>query len=138
MTQEEFGNIRWDMDKQDAYCGCLVQTFYSLGLKFPIKKYVTSFLNADGAITGCVVHYELDDYTYTSIEGILSAVNAKRLGVNDVTWQLEYTTPTYYVYASTNVGGLVKGVSRKDGSLIYGYHGKKVHTAEQLLKIINK
>lgn len=127
-------NAEWELERQDRYDDRVVMIYFSV--KHPVRKHKTVFFNTDGISIGDT-SYEYDGRMYKTPEDVLAAMSGKRLGVGDITWQLFNTTPAFHVYVSTNIGGIVKGVSRRDGSVIYGYHGKRINM-DKLLDIINK
>lgn len=138
MTEKDIENIYWELISQDRYDDRIVFIYKSVDFRYNVKKHFEVMLNCNGEVTDKNVHYEYGSRIYHTKGDLLTALNGKRLGIESVIWELSYSTPQYHVYSSTNVGGLVKGISRKDGSVTYGYRGKRVKTEKNLLDIINK
>lgn len=137
MTEEDIENIYWELISQDGYDDRTVFIYGSVGFPYKIKKHFVVMLDCKGAVTAKIVRYEYGSEMYDTKRELLTALNKVQLGLDSVTWELAYTTSLYWVYSARNVPGLVKGHSRWDGSVTYGYHGKRVKTEVELLKIIN-
>lgn len=137
MTEKDIENIHWELISQDGYDDRVVFIYKSVGFPYNINKHFVVMLNCKGEVTVKIVRYEYDGRMYDNRGDLLTALNKVRLALDSVAWELSYTTPLYRVYAARNVPGLVKGQSRWNGSVTYGYHGKRVKTEVELLKIIN-
>lgn len=137
MIEKDIENITWELISQDRYDDRVVFIYKSVGFPYNIKKHFVVMLNCKGAVTAKIVRYEHGSEMYETVGDLLTVLNKVRLGLDSVTWELAYTTSLYWVYSARNVPGLVKGHSRWDGSVTYGYHGKRVKTEVELLKIIN-
>ena len=137
MIEKDIENITWELISQDRYDDRVVFIYKSVGFPYNIKKHFVVMLNCKGAVTAKIVRYEHGSEMYETVGELVAVLNKVRLGLDSVTWELAYTTPLYRVYTARNVPGLVKGHGRLDGSVTYGYHGKRVKTEVELLKIIN-